>query len=107
MMMNAMMMMLVQTMMPVQSIKFSAMCKMTSLQSKCSLRETKTIFAATTHDDDDADDDIDDDDDDADDDDDDDADVEDDDDDQVVIKVLSTWDKNYFCCDNSARRLQR
>ena len=29
-----------------QSIKFSAMCKMTSLQSKCSLRETTTIFAA-------------------------------------------------------------
>ena len=30
----------------VQSIKFSAMCKMTNLQSKCSLRETTTIFAA-------------------------------------------------------------
>ena len=29
-----------------QSIKFSAMCKMTNLQSKCSLRETTTIFAA-------------------------------------------------------------
>ena len=41
------MIMLAQMVIAVQSINFSAMCKMTSLQSKCSQCETTTIFAGT------------------------------------------------------------